>query len=87
METNVISTGTERKQCLLLSNACLAASSRGWVQHRGMTLLLNVSCLCSRQVQRRSVCTENRAGENGVDSIGKLVPVDTVVRFDAHIDR
>ena len=31
----------EDEQCLLLGEACLAACSRGWVQHCGMTLLLN----------------------------------------------
>ena len=42
MKTNVISAATERKKCLLLGEACLAACSRGWVQHCLMTLLLNV---------------------------------------------
>ena len=42
LKTNVISVATKRKQCLLLGEACLAACSRGLVQHCGMTLLLNV---------------------------------------------
>ena len=33
LKTNVISAAAERKQCLLLGEACLAACSRGWVQH------------------------------------------------------
>ena len=47
----VISAAAERKQCLLLGEACLAACSRGWEQHCGMTLPLNVYCLCSRQTR------------------------------------
>ena len=67
LKTNAISAAAERKQCLLLGEACLAAGSRGWVQHCGMTLLLNVFCLLSRQIQRSSVCTvQGRgAGERG----------------------
>ena len=42
MKTNVISAAVKKKQCLLLGEACLAACSRGWVQHCGRTLLLNV---------------------------------------------
>ena len=87
LKTNVISAATERKQCLLLDEACLAACSRGWVQHCRMTLLLNISCLCSCQIQRHSVCIGNKIGENGVDGIWKLVPVDTVVQFYAQTDR
>ena len=30
LKTNVTSTATERKLCLLLGEACLAACSRGW---------------------------------------------------------
>ena len=44
LKTSVISAAAERKQCLLLGGACLATCSRGWVQHCGMTLLLNVFC-------------------------------------------
>ena len=45
----------KKRQWLLLSEACLSACSRGWVsQHCGMTLLLNVSCLCSLQIHRLS---------------------------------
>ena len=87
LKTNVNPTAAERKQCLLLGEACLAACSRGWLQHCGMTLLLNVFCLCSRQTQRCPVCTGKRSGENSVDFIGKLVPVDTVLRLSAHSDR
>ena len=32
----------QKKQCLLLGEACLAVSSRRWVQHCGMTLPMNV---------------------------------------------
>ena len=32
LKTNVIPTATERKQCVLLGEACLAACSRGWVR-------------------------------------------------------
>ena len=42
LKTNVISAAMEKKQCLLLGEACLAACSRGWVQHYGMTLRLIV---------------------------------------------
>ena len=38
----MISAAAERMQCVLLGEACLAACSRGWVQHCGMILLLNV---------------------------------------------
>ena len=85
LKTNVISAAAERKQCLSLGEACQAACSRGWVQHYGMTLLLNVFCLCFCQLQRCSVCTGKRNGENRVDCVGKLVLVDTVVQF--HINR
>ena len=51
-----------------------------------MVLLLSVSYLCSRQIQRRSVCTEKRSGENGLGNVRKLIPVDPVVRFYVHID-
>ena len=54
----------------LLSEVCLAACSRGWVKHCGMTLLLNIFvlfCLGSRQIQRCSVCKRKRSGENRVD--------------------
>ena len=87
LKTNMISAAAERKQYILLSEACLAACSRGWVLHCGMTLPLNVFCLCSHQIQRCSVSTGKRSRENWVDYIGKLVPVDTLVRFYAHIDR
>ena len=43
LKTNVISAAAERKQYLLLSEACLAACSGGWVQPYRMTLLLNKS--------------------------------------------
>ena len=86
LKTNVIAAVAESKQCLLLGEACLAACSRGWVQHCRMTLLLNIFCLCSYQIQRCSVCTGKRNRENRVDFIGKLVCVDTVVQFYAHID-
>ena len=46
LKTNVISAATERKQCLLLGEACLAACSRGWVQHCVMTLLQSVFFIC-----------------------------------------
>ena len=62
LKTNVISADVERKQCLPLGEACLAACSKGWVRHRGMTLLLNGFCLSSRQIQRCSVCTGKRSG-------------------------
>ena len=68
---NVISAATKRRQCLLLGGGCLAACSRGWVQHCRMTLLLNVFCLCSRKIQRCSVYTGKRREENSVDCIGK----------------
>ena len=42
LKTNVISAATERKQRLSLGEACLAACSKRWVQHCGMTLRLNV---------------------------------------------
>ena len=42
LKTNVISGAAERKHCLLLGEACLAACSRRWVQLCEMTLLLNV---------------------------------------------
>ena len=42
LKTNVISADAEKKQCLLLGEACLAACSKGWVPPCGMTLLLNV---------------------------------------------
>ena len=51
LKTNVISAAAERKQCLfilfyfLLSEVCLAACSRGWAKHCGMTLLLNIFVL------------------------------------------
>ena len=32
LKTKVISAAAQRKQCLLLGEACLAACSRGWVQ-------------------------------------------------------
>ena len=86
LRTKVSSAATEQNHCLLLGEACLAAYSRARVQHCGMTLLLNFFNLCSRQIQRRSVCTGNRRGENGVDCIGKLVPVDVVVQFYVHTD-
>ena len=82
LKTTVISAGAA---CLLPGEACLTACSRGWVQHCGMTLLLNV-CLCSYQIQRCSVCTGKRSGENRVDCIGKLAPVDTAVLFYAHVE-
>ena len=88
---NVISASAKRKQCLLLGEAYLAAcsTSRGWGKHCGMTLLQYIFCLCSCQIQRHSVCTGKRSRENRVDSIGKLVHVDTVVlfNFQAHINR
>ena len=67
LKTNVISPAAEVKQCLLLGGACLAACFRRWVQHCGMTLLLNVSCWRSRQILGRSVCTGKRSGDNRVD--------------------
>ena len=42
METNAISAAAERKQRLLLGEACLAACSGGWVQHCEMTSLLDI---------------------------------------------
>ena len=58
LKTSVISAAAERKQCLLLGGACLATCSRGWVQHCGMTLLLNVYsffiCLSVFSPNRRS---------------------------------
>ena len=88
LKTKVISAAAEKKQRLLLGEACLAACSRGCVQPCGMTLHLNFFCLfvCSCQIQRRSICTGRRSVENVLDCMEKLVPVDTVVRFDAHID-
>ena len=77
---NVIATVAERKQRPLLGEACLAACSREWGQQCRITFLLNVFCLCSRQIQRRSFCTGKRSGENGVDCTGKLVLENTVVR-------
>ena len=85
LKTNVISAVALKKQCLLLCEACLAACSRGWVQHCRMTLLLNIFSLYSRQTQRCGVCTGKRSIENGVDCTGKLVPVDTVVQFYVHM--
>ena len=84
LKTNVISAASEKKQCLLFAEACLAACSRWWVQHCGMTLLLNVFNLCSHQIQRRSVCTEERGRGNRVDCLGEIFPVDTAVRFYGH---
>ena len=52
--------------------------------HCGTTLLLNIFCSYSRQIQRHSVCTGKRSGENRADCVGKLVPVDTVVPFYVH---
>ena len=72
--------------CLLLGEVCLAACSGEWGQYWGMTLLLNVFCLCSCQTQRCSVCTGKRSRKNGMDCMGKLVPVNTVVQFYVHID-
>ena len=46
LNINVISAAAEQKQCLLLGEACLAACSRGRVQHCGMTLLLNILFVC-----------------------------------------
>ena len=57
LKTNVISAVDKKKQCLLLDETCLAACSKGWMQHCRMTLLLNVFHLCSCQIQRHSVCT------------------------------
>ena len=37
-DTNVTPAAAESKQYLLLGETCLAACSRGWVQHCGMTL-------------------------------------------------
>ena len=83
LKTNVISAAAERKQCLfilfyfLLSEVCLAACSRGWVKHCGMTLLLNIFvlfCLGSRQIQRCSVCKRKRSEENRADfSTGNML--------------
>ena len=42
LKANVISDAAEKKQCLLLCEACLAACPRGWVQHCRMTLPLNI---------------------------------------------
>ena len=42
LEINVISAAIRKRCCLLLGGACVAACSGGWVQHCGMTLLLNV---------------------------------------------
>ena len=44
LKTNLISAAAKKKQCLLLGEVCLAAWSRGWVQHCGTILLLNVFC-------------------------------------------
>ena len=52
LKTNVISAAAERKQCLLLGEACLAACSRGWVKYHGITLPLNVFCLCMLSLHR-----------------------------------
>lgn len=79
-KTNVILAVIKKKQRLLLGEARLAACSREWVQHCGMTLLLDLFC-CSRQIQRHSVCTGKRSEEKKVDCMGKQVPADTVVRF------
>ena len=87
LKTNLISAAAKKKQYLLLGEVCLAACSKGWVRHRGMTLLLNGFCLSSRQIQRCSVCTGKRSGENRVDCIGKLLSADTVAQFYAHIGR
>ena len=61
LKTSVFSATTTKieeetkRQWLLLSEACLSACLRGWVsQHCGMTLLLNVSCLCFLQIFRQS---------------------------------
>ena len=59
LKTNLISAAAERKQCLLLGEACLAACSRGWVQHCGMTLLLNFVFVC---VLARSSDTQSTRG-------------------------
>ena len=45
LNTNLTSTVAEKKQCLLLGEACLAACYRGWVQHCRMTLFLNTPLL------------------------------------------
>ena len=63
LKTNVISAAAERKQCLSLGEAYLAACSKGWVRHCGMTLLLNVFCLCSRQLQRLAQSAQGRRAE------------------------
>ena len=41
LKTNVMSAANEKKRFFWLGEACLAACSRGWVQHCGMTQLLN----------------------------------------------
>ena len=56
LKTNVISAAAERKRCLLLGKVCLAACSRGWVQHCGMTLPLNVFvCVLTKSRDVQSV--------------------------------
>ena len=45
-KTNVASAASAQKtQCLLLCGVCLAASSRGWPQHRGMNLRQRFLCV------------------------------------------
>ena len=76
LKTNVISAAAERKQCLfilfyfLLSEVCLAACSRGWVKHCGMTLLLNIFVLFglfgfSPNTEMLSLQTEEERREQG----------------------
>ena len=43
--------------------------------------------VCVLAKSRDAQSAEERGGENKVDCIGKLVCVDTVVQFYAHIDR
>ena len=51
LKTTVISAAAKRKQCLLLGKACLAACSRGWVQHFGTTRYKCVPNLLQEDVQ------------------------------------
>ena len=72
----MISAAAQKTQCLLLGGVCLAACSRGWVQHCRMTLCLSAFCLCSHRTQRGIASTGKRNRENEVDGEGEKVPVD-----------
>ena len=77
-EKHVISAAVERKQCFLLNEAYLAACSRGWVQHCGITLRLNLFFVFLPNPETLSLHREKKwRGRDGL--YWEIGPGDTVV--------